>query len=83
LTTLDGIQNMDSAALSAAALLSVTNDIQLDGPASGAIGTDTFTATAGTPEPASWCLLAMGLTLSGFFRFRFRVAAIEKGTNRG
>jgi hypothetical protein len=77
LTTLDGIQNTDSKALTAAAFLSVTNDIELDGPATGAVGTDSFTATSATPEPASWCLFAMGLAVSAFFKIR--VAAAGKG----
>ena len=77
LTTVDGIQNMDSSALTAAAFLSVTDDIELDGPATGAVGTDSFTATTAAPEPATWYLFAMGLAVSAFLKIK--VAAVGKG----
>lgn len=64
LLALDGIQNQDSTVLGPASLISVTDDLTLDGgllgSASGGTITDRFSAV---PEPSSYFLTGLGLTL--------------------
>jgi len=64
LLTLDGVQNQDSTALGPAGVLSITDDLVLDGglagSASGGAFADQFTAV---PEPLEILLAGLGLAL--------------------
>ena len=68
----------DSATFSSIALLSVTDDITLDGglmgSASGAMTTDAFTATpaSAVPEPATYLLAGFGFALAALRKLRLR-----------
>ncbi len=76
LATVDGAQNQDSAAFTPVNLLSITNDLTIDGGTAGsATGGALFeqfgaTATA-TPEPISVWLTGIGLALVAVRRLKF------------
>jgi len=71
LLTLDGTQNMDSAAFSKISTLAVTDDLTIDpgtaGTASGGTLTNSFTAV---PEPLTSTLAFFGLALVGALKAR-------------
>ncbi|MGA3203489.1 MAG: PEP-CTERM sorting domain-containing protein [Bryobacteraceae bacterium] len=72
----DGILNSDSNTFAAATVMSVTDDLEVDGPASGGTGTDAFTSTgsASVPEPATLTLFALGAALCACLKFKTQTA---------
>ena len=77
LATVDGAQNQDSALFATTGLVSVTNDLTIDGglagSATGATLVDQFTAapSTATPEPMSFVLTGSGLAFLVVVRRRF------------
>jgi len=69
LVTLDGVQNSASATVAQASLVSITDDLVLDGgtmgSASGAVATDQLAAV---PEPGSIWLVGMAVLAFGCFK---------------
>ena len=76
-TLLDGILNSDSNTFAAATSMSVTDDLEVDGPASGGTGTDAFTASGSAstvPEPATLTMFALGAALCACLKFKIQTA---------
>jgi hypothetical protein len=74
---LDGILNTDSNTFAAATFMSVTDDLEVDGPASGGTGTDAFTAAgsaSAVPEPATLTLFALGAALCACLKVKTQTA---------
>jgi PEP-CTERM motif len=74
---LDGVENTDSNTFAAATFMSVTDDLEVDGPASGGTGTDAFTASgsaSAVPEPATLTLFALGAALCACLKFKTQTA---------
>lgn len=67
LTTVDGFQNTDSATFVKIPFLNVTNDLEINGPATGGTLTNSFTAV---PEPISTALTGFGLLFVGAMKVR-------------
>jgi hypothetical protein len=63
----DGVLNSDSNTFSAATFMRVTDDLEVDGPASGGTGTD-------APEPATMTLFALGAALCAGLKFKIPTA---------
>ena len=84
LATVDGVQNQDSGTFMGASLLSVTDDVTIDGGTAGSANGGTFlnefatTSMTPTPEPTSLLLTGVALAFAGGWRFRSILAGRDR-----
>jgi hypothetical protein len=75
LLTADGFQNSDMAAFGKVSSLNVTDDFQIDGPATAGTLSNTFAAV---PEPLTSAMAALGFLLVGVVNVRAKRAQRER-----
>jgi hypothetical protein len=78
LTTLDGVQQMDSSTFSKVSFVNVTDDLTIDGSFGSAKGGTLTNSFSAVPEPLTTSLLGIGLALTAGIRLRKTTGKIRE-----